>query len=160
MIKKFFKDITGITAREEEEKRAKEKRDLELVKRANEALINKEKAEARKKVREEKKLELKKLSPKDLATKKKEPWVDVIGFQTNKENVRYGFFELDWNEHFIEQLKLSGYGFDGDPEEEIVGRWFRDICVNAAAAEGIDMSDRSSGYINIQKISDTRSEAS
>jgi len=160
MIKKFFKDITGITAREEAEKRAKEKKDLDLVKKANEALIKKEKAEARKKAREEKKLESKKLSPKELATRKGEPWVDVIGFQTNKDNVRYGFFELDWNDQFIEQLKVSGYGFDGDPVEEIVSRWFRDICVNAATAEGIDMTDRSSGHINVKKISDTRSEAS
>lgn len=157
MIKKFFKDITGITAREEAEKQR-----IEMIRKANDSLIKKEKAAAQRKERAEKRrLNAEtNLSPKEIATRKGEPWVDVIGFQTNKENVRYGFFELDWNDHFIEQLKISGYGFDGDPIEEIVGRWFRDICINAAAAEGIDMTDRSAGYINVKKISDTRSEAS
>jgi hypothetical protein len=28
----------------------------------------------------------------------------------NKENVRNGFFELDWNDEFVVQLKQAGYG--------------------------------------------------
>lgn len=163
MIKKFFEDITGITAAREarqKEKEAEEQKRLELIEKANAALIKKEKAEAQKKARAEKRrLKVETiLSPKELATKKGEPWVDVIGFQTTKENVRHGFFELDWNDEFIVQLKLSGYGFDGDPDEDIVGRWFRDICNNAAAAEGIDMSNRDTGYINVRKLNDGRSE--
>ena len=43
----------------------------------------------------------KQLSAKDLATKKKQPWVGVIDTHINKENVRNGFFELDWNDLFI-----------------------------------------------------------
>ena len=158
MIKKFFKDITGITAREEEDAKHR----LDLIRKTNEALIRKEKAESRKKAREEKKLKEKEatLSPKELATRKGEPWVDIVNFRTTKENVRYGFFELDWNDLFIEELKKEGYGFDGDPDEEIVARWYRDICHNAAIAEGVDMTDRNVGYINVKKISDTRSEAS
>lgn len=89
------------------------------------------------------------LSEKEIATKRKEPWVDVIKFNVNKENIRYGFYELDWNEYFIMELKREEYGFDGDPDEEIVSRWFRDVCLNAAAAEGIDMTDRSVGYLNV-----------
>ena len=72
----------------------------------------------------------KQLSPKELATKKKEPWVGVLQTHVNKENVRNGFFELDWNDHFIVQLKQQGYGVDDDPEEEIVDRWFRELCAN------------------------------
>lgn len=45
------------------------------------------------------------LSEKEIATKRKEPWVDVIKFNVNKENIRYGFYELDWNEYFIMELK-------------------------------------------------------
>jgi hypothetical protein len=48
----------------------------------------------------------------------------------NKENVRNGFFELDWNDHFIIQLKKEGYGVEGDKHEEIVDRWFRELCAN------------------------------
>jgi hypothetical protein len=71
-----------------------------------------------------------KLSEKDRATRKKEPWVGVLNTHVNKENIRNGFFELDWNEHFIVQLKQDGYGVEGDPDEEIVDRWFRELCAN------------------------------
>lgn len=150
-IKKFFKDITGITAREEEVRLAK------LVEAATEEKARKRKEEAKEKKRLK---EESKLSPKEIATKKGEPWVDVINFRTTSENVRYGFFELDWNQYFIDELRKEGYGFDGDPDEEIVARWYRDVCYNAAAAEGINMSDRNVGYINVKRISDTQSEAS
>lgn len=92
------------------------------------------------------------LTAKEIATLRKEPWVDVIGFKVNKQNVRNGFFELDWNEYWVEKLKQDGYGYEGDPEDEIVGRWYRDICYNAAAAEGIDVSDQDFGFLKINKI--------
>ena len=74
--------------------------------------------------------ELAKLSPKDRATRKKEPWIGVLNTHVNKDNIRNGFFELDWNEYFVLQLKQEGYGFDGDKDEEIVDRWFRELCAN------------------------------
>ena len=61
---------------------------------------------------------------------KKEPWVGVLNTHVNKENVQNGFFELDWNEYFIVQLKQQGYGVEGDKDEEIVDRWFRELCAN------------------------------
>ncbi len=67
------------------------------------------------------------LTPKEKATAKQEPWVGVLETHINKDNIRNGFFEIDWNEFFIIQLKQAGYGEDGDPEEEIVDRWFRDL---------------------------------
>lgn len=153
MIKKFFKDITGITAKEIAEKeqaliqQKREQRKAELA----------EKRKIAKQYKKEKEDE-KKLTPKEIATKKKEPWVDVIQFNVNKENIKNGFYELDWNEYFIEELRQAGYGFEGDPDEEIVSRWFRDICLNAAAAEGVDMEGRDTGYINITKLSNNRAE--
>jgi hypothetical protein len=72
----------------------------------------------------------KQLSAKDLATKKKQPWVGVIDTHINKENVRNGFFELDWNDLFIKRLIKEGYGVDNDKHEEIVDRWFRELCAN------------------------------
>jgi len=74
--------------------------------------------------------ELAKLTPKERATRKKEPWVGVLETHVNKDNVRNGFFELDWNEQFVLKLKQEGYGADGDKDEEIVDRWFRELCAN------------------------------
>jgi hypothetical protein len=74
--------------------------------------------------------EIAKLSPKDRATRKKEPWVGVLETHVNKDNIRNGFFELDWNELFVLKLKQEGYGEDGDKDEEIVDRWFRELCAN------------------------------
>ena len=74
--------------------------------------------------------ELAKLTPKERATRKKEPWVGVINTHVNKENERNVFFELDWNQHFVLKLKQEGYGVEGDPDEEIVDRWFRELCAS------------------------------
>lgn len=149
MIKKFFKDITGITAREEEAR---------LAQLAEEARLEKEKT--RKEAAAEKKRlkQEEKLTPKERANKKKEPWVDVIEFKVDNKNIMHGFFELDWNDYFIVKLKSEGYGVEGDPEEEIVGRWYRDICMYAAAQEGINVSQADSGYLNIRKLGNNRSE--
>jgi hypothetical protein len=101
--------------------------------------------------------EIAKATPKERATKRGEPWVAVLDTHVNKENVRNGFFELDWNEHFIVQLKQAGYGFDADPEEEIVDRWFRDLARNVLAEEGQDTT-RGAGYINVNKLADGKAE--
>jgi hypothetical protein len=93
-------------------------------------------AEAKQKLAEEaavaaqQREELSKLSPKDRATRKKEPWVGVLETHVNKDNVRNGFFELDWNEQFVLKLRQEGYGVDGDKDEEVVDRWFRELCAN------------------------------
>ena len=120
-------------------------------------------AEANKKLEEAEKTaklaqeqeELAKLNPKERATRKKEPWVGVLNTHVNKENVRNGFFELDWNEEFIVQLKQAGYGFDGDPDEEIVDRWFKELCRNVLTEEGLS-PDRNAGYINSDVINKSR----
>jgi hypothetical protein len=100
-----------------------------------------------------------KMTPKDRATAKGEPWVSVLDTHVNKDNIRNGFFELDWNELFVLQLKQAGYGFDGDPDEEIVDRWFRDIVRNMLGEEGLDTS-RGAGYINVVPIAKGKSEVS
>ena len=109
---------------------------------------------------EEEKLELlRKKDPKEYATKKGEPWVSVLDVKLNDENVRNGFFELDWNEIFIKQLIAAGYGEEADPQEEVVDRWFRDIVYKMLDEEGLDTS-RGSGYINVVPISKGKSEVS
>jgi len=98
-----------------------------------------------------------KLTPKERATARGESWVAVLDTKVNPDNVRNGFFELDWNEYFITELKKAGYGFDGDPEEEIVDRWFRDLARNMMSEEGLDAS-RGAGYINVTKLPGGRAE--
>jgi ssDNA-specific exonuclease RecJ len=100
-----------------------------------------------------------KQTPKERANKKGEPWVSVLDTHVNKDNIRNGFFELDWNDLFVLQLKQEGYGFDGDPDEEIVDRWFRDIVRNMLADEGQDVT-RGVGYINVKPLTPGKSEVS
>ena len=113
----------------------------------------------KKEVEEQENKLLKKKDPKALATKKGEPWVNVLDVQVNKDNIRNGFFELDWNKHFIDQLIKEGYGEEADPEEEIVDRWFRDIVYNMLQEEGLD-TNRSAGYINVIPIDKGKSQVS
>ena len=92
-----------------------------------------------------------KLSPKDRATKLKEPWVGVLNTHVNKENVRNGFFELDWNDLFVLKLKQEGYGEDGDKDEEIVDRWFRELCANVVV-DGDFGGPVNTGLIDIKTV--------
>jgi len=118
---KIFKKILGLDKLEASI--AKAESDLA---EANKRLEESEKAQKLALEQEE----LAKLSPKDRATRKKEPWVGVLNTHVNQDNVRNGFFELDWNNYFVLKLKQEGYGVEGDPDEEIVDRWFRELCAN------------------------------
>jgi hypothetical protein len=92
------------------------------------------------------------VTPKEHATLNGEPWVDAVKLHVNKSNVRHGFFELDWNSYFILELKRNGYGCDGDPEEEIVDRWFRTLARDICDAEGISTTERSAGIVDFRGI--------
>lgn len=61
----------------------------------------------------------------------KEPWVNVINTDFDEKNPRQGFMELEWNAAFIEFLKTHGY--EGKTDEEIVDRWFTELCKNIGA---------------------------
>jgi len=100
-----------------------------------------------------------KMGPKERATQRGEPWVAVLDTHVNKDNVRNGFFELDWNPEFIVQLREAGYGFEGDPEEEIVDRWFRDLAGNMLAEAGQTNPSRTiGGYINVSRLPNGRAQ--
>jgi hypothetical protein len=142
VMKSLWKRLTGI------DKIEKETADAEAVKEAAKQAA----AEALEAAR------IAKLSPKELATERKEPWVTVLETHVNKENIRNGFFELDWNEYFVVQLR--GAGYTGDSDESIVDQWFTELCRNVGAEEGVDMSRRGSGYINVNSLGDGRSEVS
>jgi len=93
---------------------------------------------------------------KEQATAKKQPWVAVLDTQVNPDNIRNGFFELDWNEYFVLELKSQGY--TGTTEEEIVDLWFQDLCRNIGNEAGVDMANRGSGYVNRALRDDGRTE--
>ena len=149
-MKKFIKRIFGI---EKLEKEAQESMAVaeQAKKLAEEATTAAERAKEAE--------ELAKLTPKERATKKGEPWVAVLDTKVNPENIRNGFFELDWNDLFIVQLRQAGYGFEGDPDEEVVDRWFRDIVSQMLSEEGLD-TNRGAGYINVVPIAKGKSEVS
>ncbi|MEK9804768.1 MAG: hypothetical protein VW551_00545 [Euryarchaeota archaeon] len=134
-MKNWLKKVTGIEAEEKrlaEEKARVEEEEMELLKKKN---------------------------PKEYATRRKEPWVSVLDVKVNEDNVRNGFFEMDWNKYFIAQLIEAGYGIENDAEEEIVDRWFRDIVYNMLDEEGLD-TDRGAGYINVVPIDKNKSSVS
>lgn len=142
-MKQFIKRIFGIEKLEKEKQALQEARDKAVAET----------------VRAQEAEELAKLSPKERATAKNEPWVSVLNTHVNKENIRNGFFELDWNEQFILQLKQAGYGFDGDPDEEIVDRWFRELALNMLTEAGVAEPERhSAGFINVTKLANGKAQ--
>jgi hypothetical protein len=124
---------------------------IEIAKQMLEdATAKKEEAEKALKLIQEQE-ELAKLTPKERATRKKEPWVGVLETHVNKDNVRNGFFELDWNELFVLKLKQEGYGADGDKDEEIVDRWFRELCAGVVV-DGDYGGPVNTGVIDIKSV--------
>ena len=94
---------------------------------------------------------------KDAATKAKKPWVAVLNTHVNHKDIKNGFFELDWNNEFIEQLLDAGYS--GETNEQIVDAWFKTIARNILEEQGLD-PNRDAGYIKINKRDDGKSEIS
>jgi len=141
-MNKFIEKLLGID---------KIKAEAEAAVKAAEASkeIAEKAAEAAEKAKEAE--ELAKLSPKERANRKKEPWVGVLNTHVNQDNIRNGFFELDWNEHFVLKLKQEGYGADGDNDEEIVDRWFRELCANVVV-DGDYGGPVNTGVIDIQSV--------
>ena len=69
-----------------------------------------------------------KKTPKELATEKGEPWVEVISMEIDKDNPGQGSFELDWNDKFLTNLIRAGY--QGKTDQDLVDNWFRSVCQN------------------------------
>ena len=97
------------------------------------------------------------MKEKEEATKNGEPWVAVLDTKINEDNIRNGFFELDWNNEFIEKLLDAGY--KGETNEQIVDGWFKTIASNILKEEGLDPT-RGAGYINVKDLGKDKSEIS
>ena len=86
------------------------------------------------------------MEEKKAATKKKQAWVAVLNTHVNEKDIKNGFFELDWNNEFIEQLLDAGYA--GESNQQIVDGWFKDVARNILKEQWFDPS-RGAGYINV-----------
>ena len=74
-----------------------------------------------------------KLSEKEKATRAGEPWVFILNVDINPEDINNGAFEMDWNDKFVLNLIKAGYKqAEDDTDEEIVDRWFQQVCRNIA----------------------------
>ena len=90
-------------------------------------------------------------------TKKSEqPMVKVLNMNVNADNPRNGFFELDWNDEFVNMLTQHGY--QGNSQEEIVDRWFQTLCRTIGNEQGID--GVASGYVQINRRDDGKTAVS
>jgi|TARA_B110000503_G_C7113616_1_gene399281 hypothetical protein len=94
---------------------------------------------------------------KEIATNAGEPWVAVLDTQVNPKNIKNGFFEIDWNNEFIEQLLDAGY--HGETNEAIVDMWFRTIVTQMLQETGQE-TQRDMGYINVVPIDKGKSSVS
>lgn len=88
--------------------------------------------------------------------KSEEPMVKVLNMNVNPDNPRNGFFELDWNDEFVNMLVQNGY--QGNSQEEIVDRWFQSLCRTIGNEQGL--GDVAGGYIQINRRDDGKSEVS
>ena len=142
MLTKFFKRLVGLDKVEQHL--------AETQKRLEEAVDKTAEHEREAEKARQEEIQAK-LTPKERANLKQEPYVSVLNTHVNKDNVRNGFFELDWNDHFVLKLKQEGYGFDGDKDEEIVDRWFRELCANVVV-DGDFGGAVNTGVIDINQI--------
>jgi len=94
---------------------------------------------------------------KKLATKNKEPYIEVIGLDIDANNPVQGAFELDWNEYFVKELKDKG--FTGPTDEEIVDAWFNQVCKNVALSTWEQYgTEGRSGFVRTTDLGDGRKE--
>lgn len=89
-----------------------------------------EEAQAAVKAAVKKAKETKQKSPKEIATEKGEPWVNILSMDIDPEDINSGAFELDWNDKFV--MQLSRFGYTGKTDNDIVDQWFQQVCRNIA----------------------------
>jgi len=74
---------------------------------------------------------------KAIAEIKEEPYVNVLKLDVNPENAKAGYMELDWNDHFVKMLHDNGY--TGTNDEDVVNKWFNDVCRTVLLQERADL---------------------
>ena len=102
------------------------------------------------------------LSPKEAATQRSEPWIQVINFELDPNNMSNGAIELDYNDIFVARLVKAGYR--GKTDQQIVDQWFTDVCRNIVMEtfeqEMADPEKRAATSTNRRDLGGGRSEFS
>lgn len=100
-----------------------------------------------------------KKSEKEIADKKGEPYVAILGMEVDSENLHQGSFELDWNEKFVTNLIRAGY--QGETDADIVDQWFQTVCRHVVM-ETYDQYDAMNHetYVHTRNLGDGRKEIS
>lgn len=84
---------------------------------------------------------------KEKARITKEPWVEVKRMEVNPDDPKAGYMELDWNEHFVAMLQEKGYV--GKSDEDVVNKWFNDICRTVLMQE---LEDQDYGLEQMERV--------
>ena len=88
---------------------------------------------------------------KKLADIDDKPFVTVLNTNFDPDNPKKGYFELDWNQSFIDMLSKAGYS--GVSDDEIVNKWFDDLC------KGIVLETMDSDVLDELKAQSSDSES-
>jgi hypothetical protein len=100
-----------------------------------------------------------KKTAKEIATEKGEPYVAILTVELDPDNIGAGAFELDWNDKFLAQLVRAGYQVrPNEPENEIVDRWFQDVCRNVVLETYEQMEANNPRGMNRRDIGNGRIE--
>jgi hypothetical protein len=105
------------------------------------------------------------LTPKQKATAAGEPYIAIIKVDLDPNDLNNGAFELDWNDKFIINLIKSGYKIrEDDSDQNIVDRWFQNVCRNVALEiyeqDQADPTNRDMRVVRSKDIGNGRSEIS
>lgn len=100
-----------------------------------------------------------KKTAKEIATENGEPYIAILSVELDPENIGAGAFELDWNDKFLAQLVRAGYQVKpNEPENEIVDRWFQDVCRNVVLETYEQMEANNPRSMNRRDIGNGRTE--
>ena len=91
-------------------------------------------------------------SAKDIATKKGEPYIEVISLDLDPNNPGNGAFELDWNDEFLKRLWKAGY--KDENEHDVIDRWFQDVCRNIV----LETYEKEQAMVTRNDLGDGRTE--
>ena len=100
-----------------------------------------------------------KQTEKEIADKKGEPYVAILGMEVDPQNLHQGSFELDWNEKFVANLIRAGYR--GETDADIVDQWFQTVCrhVVMETYDQYDAMDHET-YVHTRNLGNGRKEIS
>lgn len=141
----FFEKLTGISKLRNIS--AEIKKDAYEMVAAAKAEAEKAKAEVEAAKAEAEKIKNSAITDKEQATIAGKPWVNVSKTHLG-ESVRHGYFELDWNDIFVNELRKAGYGKSTDPDEAVVDLWFKELCASVVVESDYQFGPIEAGSIN------------